>query len=63
MAKDKDTRDAWGEAQAEALYADFRAKEAAQAEAEAEKQTPTVIEGDHHGMTGGTRHGGQHFRF
>lgn len=61
MAKHKDTRDAWVEAQAEALYADFRAKEAAQAEAE--KQATTVIEGEHHGMSGGTRHGDQHFRF
>lgn len=51
-----DDREAWIQTQADALYADLCAKEAAQ------EQT-TVIEGDQHGMSGGTRHGDQHWKF
>ncbi|MGX1226892.1 hypothetical protein [Streptomyces ambofaciens] len=58
MAKHSD-REAWVEAQAEALMADLHAKEAA---AEAE-QSATVVEGTRYGQTGGTHHGDQTWRF
>ncbi|MGW2956319.1 hypothetical protein [Streptomyces eurythermus] len=52
-------REAWVKAQADALYADFRAREAAEAEA----AQPTVIEGDHYGVSGGTHNGDLNFTF
>ncbi|MFF7871027.1 hypothetical protein ACFZCT_31895 [Streptomyces qaidamensis] len=57
MAKNSDIRQAWTEAQADALYRDHKAKEAAQA-----RNETNTVEGDHHGMTGGVHDGGQ-FKF
>ncbi|TGZ12352.1 hypothetical protein DV517_74470 [Streptomyces sp. S816] len=58
MAKNTDDRAAWVQAQADALYEQFRAKEAAQA---ATTQDTTTVQGDRHGITGGTHHGNLHF--
>ncbi|MEU1875648.1 hypothetical protein ACH49M_32645 [Rhodococcus qingshengii] len=57
MAKPSD-REAWVEAQAEALMADLHAKEAA-----AKDQSTTVVEGTRYGQTGGTHHGDQTWSF
>ncbi|CAL9327231.1 hypothetical protein [Streptomyces sp. SudanB182_2057] len=54
-----DDYQAWVKAQAGALYDDLRAREAAETEA----AQPTVIEGDHYGVSGGTHIGDITFTF
>jgi hypothetical protein len=61
MAKDSDSREAWVQAQADALYADLKAREAAE-EARAAEST-TIVEGNHYGVTGGVHHGGRTWTF
>ncbi|QLJ06691.1 hypothetical protein HZZ00_37300 (plasmid) [Streptomyces sp. NEAU-sy36] len=59
MATDN-SREAWVQAQADALYADLCAKETAQA---ATERDTTTVQGDRHGITGGTHHGNQYFHY
>jgi len=54
-------REAWVQAQAEALYQDLCAREAAQAAAAQEDNSTTVVEGTRYGITGGTVHGDIYF--
>lgn len=56
---DRNSREAWVKAQADALYEDLCAREAAQ-DATTQQDT-TTVEGDRIGITGGTVHGGLHF--
>ncbi|MFY4721501.1 hypothetical protein [Streptomyces sp. LaBMicrA B280] len=59
MATNTNDRDVWVQAQADALYEQFRAKEAA-AQAPTTQDT-TTVQGDRHGITGGTHYGDLHF--
>ncbi|MEU2440207.1 hypothetical protein ABZ595_29115 [Streptomyces rubradiris] len=60
-------RAAWVEAQADALYQDFRAREAAQEAAatthDSATDSTTTTGGDRHGVTGGTVNGNITFSF
>ncbi|MEU3954046.1 hypothetical protein [Streptomyces achromogenes] len=62
----KDDRKSWVEAQADALYQDFRAREAAQAATtthDSATDSTTTTGGDRHGVTGGTVNGTITFSF
>jgi hypothetical protein len=62
----KNDREAWVQAQADALYADLCAREAAQATAtthDSATSSTTTTGGDRHGVTGGTVHGDITFTF
>ncbi|QNT98354.1 hypothetical protein HEP81_08126 (plasmid) [Streptomyces griseofuscus] len=64
MAKNTNDRAAWVEAQADALYEAFLAKEAAaQASSTSTTTDTTTVQGDRHGITGGTHHGDLYFDY
>ncbi|MEU2441288.1 hypothetical protein ABZ595_34650 [Streptomyces rubradiris] len=62
MAKHDDRAD-WVQAQADALYNDFRAREAAAATQDAASESTATVHGDHYGIAGGVHNGDLHFEF